>query len=130
MNKIWMINDHNKTFLHWFKEQILNDDTASKTLNNTGVQTNELGFALVDLDKVRRSMHESDENQNASLDISDTSSFSTCMSTLNEENDVDDVYVTLHDHKKLCSEPSIQRSFSALQFLFLFVPSTSHLQKE
>ena len=33
MNEKWLLNEHNKTFLKWFKETILNDNTASVELN-------------------------------------------------------------------------------------------------
>ncbi|RDX84981.1 hypothetical protein CR513_33881, partial [Mucuna pruriens] len=64
--------------------------------NNTSVQTDELGFTFIDLDNVakqmfyvndlsnKRSMHGSDENQYASLDLTDTPSFSTHMPTFND----------------------------------------------
>ncbi|RDX80289.1 hypothetical protein CR513_39187, partial [Mucuna pruriens] len=48
----------------------------------------------------KRSMHESNENQDTSLDLTNTTSFSTCMSTFNDKNEVDDVHVTRHYHIK------------------------------
>ncbi|RDX83082.1 hypothetical protein CR513_36047, partial [Mucuna pruriens] len=203
MNKKWIINEHNKTFLNWFKGQILNVDTVSETIkwlahkpnaqdnksivqnisvmvvaksmhlstskdknpvmtsicyfrlieetqeinytkyrvfvfkckwvdSNAGVQIDELGFTLVNLDKVgykgesfimtshvnkcfismihrtkggfvrqRNNMHGNDENQDISLDLTDTPSFSTHMPTFDDENEVDDVHdvhVTCHNH--------------------------------
>ncbi|RDX91526.1 hypothetical protein CR513_26483, partial [Mucuna pruriens] len=84
-------------------------------LVKNGVQTNELGFTLVNLDKVvfyvndlsnkrwsvvlqGRSIFGSDENQDSDLEISYTPSFSTRMPTFNEKNKVDDVHFTGHDH--------------------------------
>ncbi|RDX87295.1 hypothetical protein CR513_31260, partial [Mucuna pruriens] len=32
MNEKWIMNKHNKTFLKWFKGQILNNDTISETI--------------------------------------------------------------------------------------------------
>ncbi|RDX85948.1 hypothetical protein CR513_32770, partial [Mucuna pruriens] len=98
--------------------------------SNIGVQLDELGFTLVNLDKVGYkegpfikasqakqlfyandpskkewsvvlqgiSMHGIDENQDSSLNISGTSSFSTHMLNLNGENEVDDVRATCHVH--------------------------------
>ncbi|KAK7279834.1 hypothetical protein RJT34_24892 [Clitoria ternatea] len=32
MTEKWLVNEHNKTFLNWFRGQVVNDDTASETL--------------------------------------------------------------------------------------------------
>ncbi|RDY02786.1 hypothetical protein CR513_13716, partial [Mucuna pruriens] len=87
--------------------------------SNTSVQIDELGFTLVDLDKVgykgesfimtshakqvwlvilqQRSMHRSDKNQDTSFDLTNTP-FSTHMPTLNDRNEVNNVHSTCHDH--------------------------------
>ncbi|XP_058755972.1 uncharacterized protein LOC131629194 [Vicia villosa] len=173
MNGKWLLNEHNKTFLKWFKIEIMNDHTASDTLkcskdknlvlasiayfgvieeiwelkyckfkvpifkckwvnSNTGVKTDELGFTLVDLDKVgykdepfimavharqvfyvkdpsnhkwsvvlqRRSMHQSDENEDLTFDIGDITTFSSQRPSFSNENEVDDVYATRYDHQE------------------------------
>jgi len=219
MNEKSVLEEHNKTFIDWFKTKVLNDDTASETLkwlanepnynvlcwsrydinkisfctksqddkstmqnsgvmvmasamhfssskdknpvlasitylgvieeiweldyskfkvpvfkckwvnSNNGVQTDEFGYTLVDLDKVghrdepfimaahatqvfyvkdpsnnrwsvvlqRRNMHPSDENDDSTLDIDDTS-FSTQRPSFTNDNEVDDVYATRYDH--------------------------------
>jgi len=33
MSQKWVINEHNRTFLKWFKQQVQNDNTTSDTLN-------------------------------------------------------------------------------------------------
>ncbi|RDX81184.1 hypothetical protein CR513_38166, partial [Mucuna pruriens] len=45
-------------------------------------------------------MHGSDENQNTSLDLTNTSSFSTHMPIFNDGNEVGDVHASCHDHIK------------------------------
>ncbi|RDY07078.1 hypothetical protein CR513_08867, partial [Mucuna pruriens] len=46
----------------------------------------------------KKSMRRSDENQDISLDLTNTPSFSTHIPTFNDENEVDDVHVTRFDY--------------------------------
>jgi len=214
MPKKWLINEHNKAFLKWFKERVQNDNTSSDTLkwlacepnfdvicwsgydinnysfytksedeknmmqnsgvvvvaesmhfssakdimayfgviehiwmidytsfrvpvfkykwvdNNNGVKIDDLGFTLVDLEKVNymdepfiiasqakqvfyvidpsnkkwsvvlqvRTTHGTHENDDSTLDISETPSFSTNIPTLEVDTKVEDVHATRDDH--------------------------------
>ena len=40
MNMMKVLQEHNKTFINWFKDLILGDDNASKTLRLLAVRTN------------------------------------------------------------------------------------------
>ncbi|RDY06501.1 hypothetical protein CR513_09493, partial [Mucuna pruriens] len=94
--------------------------------NNMSVQTDELGFTLVNLDKgepfimvshakqvfyvndllnkrlvvvlQQGNMNGGEENQDISLDLTNSPSFSTHMPTFNDGNEIDDVHATCHDH--------------------------------
>lgn len=120
IEEIWEL-DYSKFKVPVFKCKWVN--------SNNGVQTDEFGYTLVDLDKVgymdepfimaaharqvfyvkdpsnnrwsvvlqRRSMHPSDEIDDSTLDIDDTT-FSTQRPSFTNDNEVDDVYATRYDH--------------------------------
>ncbi|RDX69351.1 hypothetical protein CR513_51543, partial [Mucuna pruriens] len=104
-----------------------------KDKNHVMVTTNELGFTFINLNKVgykeksfimeyypkqkvdscssrKKNMHKSDENQDTSLDLTNTPYFSSHMPTFNEENKVNDVHVTHHDHIEGLLENILQQT--------------------